>query len=75
MRPCCLLVSPLILGSLLANPLLVSENLPDLASLEASMEASLAASHLATDKPFRPAEVLPYTAGQVGSPDFVQLSL
>ena len=57
----CLLLSLLVVvGPLLASPVLIAENLPDLASLEARLEASLV-----TQPPL--VEILPDPGEQVRS--------
>jgi hypothetical protein len=65
----CLLLSLLMVGQLLASPLSISENLPDLASLEANLEASLL-----TEAPAI-AEVLPYQDNQVKAHDLNEVLL
>jgi hypothetical protein len=64
MLPCYLLLGLLLVSSTLAGPLLISENLPDLASLEASLEASMEAAETGTESPMI-VEAIPNSGTQV----------
>ncbi len=64
MLPCYLLLGLLLASSTLAGPLLISENLPDLASLEASLEASMEAAERGAESPMI-VEAIPNSGAQV----------
>ncbi len=65
MLPCYLLFGLLLVSSTLAGPLLISsENLPDLASLEASLEASMEAAERGPESPMI-VEAIPNSGAQV----------
>jgi hypothetical protein len=64
MLPCYLLFGLLLVSSTLAGPLLISENLPDLASLEASLEASMEAAERGAESPMI-VDAIPNSGAQV----------